>query len=459
VKILLGVHQFFPEFRGGTEILTLSTARELKARGHDVSIVTGYPASKNTPETERFDRYDFEGLPVERFYHAHAQTAQQDIAHAEYNNLFFASRFRGLLTRLQPDVVHFFHLERLSASAIEVCQDLRIPTVYTPTDYWAICPSHQLRLPDQSFCSGPDALGVNCIRHLVSLVPRLLPLRGPLQMVPDWLIKPTVATINRDFPLKPQFAKSVTAVSSRLAFMRLQISRVDAVLAPNRSIESAFADNGFATANFRVIPYGISQPIVKNPSPKKPRQAAPRDLRLGFIGTLSDHKGAHVLIEAVRLLAGAPLQVDIYGATDQFPEYVARLRALTAQDLRLTLRGTFDNQDIGTVMSSLDALVIPSLWRENTPLVLYSAQMARLPVIASDVAGIAEVVEHGVNGLLFRVGDAQELASIIQRALSEKDLLRRLSAAAKTPKSITEYTDELIGVYTEVNSAKRAQLL
>ena len=186
-------------------------------------------------------------------------------------------------------------------------------------------------------------------------------------------------------------------------------------------------------------------------------QAAGRELRLGFIGTLSDHKGAHVLIEAVRLLAGAPLEVDIYGATDQFPAYMARLRGLAAEDQRITFRGTFDNGDIGDVMSSLDALVIPSLWRENTPLVLYSAQMARLPVIASDVEGIAEVVDHGVNGLLFRMGDAQGLASIIRRVLDEKDLLRRLSAAAKTPKSIAEYTDELLAVYSELQRAKGAQ--
>jgi glycosyltransferase involved in cell wall biosynthesis len=457
VRILLGVHQFFPEFRGGTEILTLSTARELKARGHDITVLTGFPAPKDTPEAERFDSYDFEGLPVERFFHAHVHTARQDVAQAEYNNLFFASRFRGLLTRLQPDVVHFFHLERLSASALEVCHDLRIPTIYTPTDYWAICPSHQLRLPDQSFCPGPDALGVNCIRHLVGLVPRLQPIRGPLQLLPDWLMKPVVATLNRDLPLKPQFAKSVSAVSRRLAFMRHQVGRVDAVLAPNRSIVSVFADNGFSTANFRVIPYGISQHIVKNTSPKNLRQGA-GGLRLGFIGTLSDHKGAHVLLEATRLLSGTPLQVDIYGATDQFPEYAARLRCLAAQDPRITLRGTFDNGEIGTVMSSLDALVIPSLWRENTPLVLYSAQMAKLPVIASDVAGIAEVVEHGVNGLLFRVGDAQGLASNIRRVLDEKGLLQRLSAAAKPPKSITQYADELVGVYTEV-AAKREQFL
>ena len=79
-------------------------------------------------------------------------------------------------------------------------------------------------------------------------------------------------------------------------------------------------------------------------------------------------------------------------------------------------------------------------------------------MIASDVAGIAEIVEHGVNGLLFRVGDAQELASNIRRVLDEKGLLQRLSAAAKTPKSITQYADELVGVYTEV-AAKREQFL
>jgi glycosyltransferase involved in cell wall biosynthesis len=449
MKILIGVHQFFPEYRGGTEILALSTAKELQARGFEVSVVAGAPAPKDLPESERFDRYVFEGIPVERFRHAHVKTAGQNIAEAEYNNKFFANWFRELIRELRPDVVHFFHLERLSASAISVCREAGIPTIFTPTDFWAICPAHQLRLPDQSFCQGPDSVGSNCVRHLVSLVPRLEPMRAAVEKLPNWMMQAMVRTIAKQFPLKPDVAESVTAVSKRLSFLSQQIGVVDAILVPNRSMQSSFAENGFDLKNFRLVPYGISQPRGER---KKKNDGV---LKIGFIGTLSDHKGAHVLIQAARALRDVALEVHIYGAMDQYPEYVARLRVLASGDRRIFFKGTFDNAHIGDVMSSLDVLVVPSLWRENTPLVLYSAQMFKLPVIGSNVEGISEVVQDGQNGLLFPVGDTQALAAAIARIAQDRGLLETFSAAAKKPKTIAEYTDELVGVYSELTSLKR----
>src|SRR3954453_16743152 len=73
MKILLTVHQFFPEYFSGTEVLTYSVARELLSRGHAVAVMTGFPARKNLPPHERLDEYQIDGIHVFRFHHAYVR--------------------------------------------------------------------------------------------------------------------------------------------------------------------------------------------------------------------------------------------------------------------------------------------------------------------------------------------------------------------------------------------------
>jgi len=99
-------------------------------------------------------------------------------------------------------------------------------------------------------------------------------------------------------------------------------------------------------------------------------------------------------------------------------------------------------------------LVVPSLWYENTPLVLYSAQAAGCPVLATNLGGLSEVIEHGVNGLLFPSGDASALAQAIARIANDRNLLEQMRIHSRPPKSDTQYVDELLAMYAEVFKEK-----
>jgi len=120
-----------------------------------------------------------------------------------------------------------------------------------------------------------------------------------------------------------------------------------------------------------------------------------------------------VLIEAVRSLPETiQLEVNIYGNIRQDPDYADRLKAIAGDDARISFCGTFPNERIGEIFEKIDVLVVPSIWFENTPLVIYSALAAGCPVIATDLGGLSEVIEDRINGLLFRKGDVTGLAEI-----------------------------------------------
>jgi len=449
MKILLTVHQFLPDYASGTEILALHTALELQSRGHEVQVFTALPAASAIPDQEHFDHYVFEGIPVTRFKHAHCPMGSQDnLTEQEYNNLLVAGQFARLVDAFRPDVVHFFHLMRLSASIVDVCVDKDIPTVLTPTDFWLVCPMCQLRLADGTMCAGPDPWAANCVRHLATLkMPGLA--ADVLNRLPAAAVSGMVRIANLGAFRSSGSARMVAALSRRKGFLGARMNRIGKVLAPTRFMQQALERHGLAPAHINYLPYGIRLP------PKLPGKSARHGpLRIGLIG-LGEHKGAHILIQALHELVDGNLQLRIYGRPDDFPAYFKRLKHLAGDDARVEFHGAFPNDQIGAILADLDILAVPSIWFENAPLVVYSAQAAGRPVIASDVAGISELITHDENGWLFPAGDSHRLAAILSELVNDRDQIARLSGNARMPKSISSYADDLLAVYDELGAQER----
>lgn len=452
MRVLLTTHVFLPDYSSGTEILTLNTAKELQRLGHRVEICTGFPARPGLADSQRFDEYEYAGIKVNRFFHnAEPMGGQSNIVEAEYNNLFFARWFREYLAHYKPDMVHFFHLWLLSASAIDVCHELNIPTVMTPTDFWLICPNNQLRLPDNSLCTGPNRNSVNCIKHAVSNnQPPYI--SWIFNRLPDRTVTAMIWALNHGFFSGAWFSPWVRALHQRAGFLRQRMNMLDRVIVPTRLMEKMLVNNGLSPEKVIFSRFGIS-PMV---SSEAHSQDLTGKLRVGFIGGLSEHKGAHLLISAIRLLPGdLSLELRIYGKSTDYPKYYERLKQLANADPRIHFCGTFPNDMIGKIFVELDILVVPSIWYENTPLVIYSAQAAGCPVIASNLGGMAEVVEHEKNGLLFEAGDVAGLASTIERLAHDRKLLRQLAENAPKPKPISDYVAELEIIYDDVLRERR----
>jgi glycosyltransferase involved in cell wall biosynthesis len=109
-------------------------------------------------------------------------------------------------------------------------------------------------------------------------------------------------------------------------------------------------------------------------------------------------------------------------------------------------------------MSGIDVLVVPSIWPENAPLVIQEAFMARVPVIASHVGGIPELVRDGQNGLLFETGNSVDLQAKMERLIDDPSLLPIYSGNAERIKSIEENAAELEQIYERLIRQKGSRL-
>lgn len=445
MKILLTTHQFFPQYAAGTEVLTCSVARELIRRGHDVRVLTGFPGDAALNDGARFDEYDFEGIHVYRFNHAYVAMGDQiSMIEIGYDNHLAADYFGKILRLFSPDVVHFFHLNRLGTGLIERAINDGIPSFMTPTDFWVICPTGQLMFSDGRLCSGPSAHAGNCVKHFAYDRVRGSVVRAAVRSVPtvvaDTLVKLTQKGALPSYPMGVE----VDALGSRLAVNVSRLNRLNAILAPNRFMTEKLVQYGVNSSRVIETAFGIDmQPSVSGDRARNSSHA----LRIGFIGTLAPHKGCHILIAAFKRLPPGQAILKIYGKRDDFTEYFSLLHQLAEDDPRIEFCGVFPNSSIGEVFAGLDVLVLPSLWYENTPLTVYSAQASRCPVIASDFPGISQVIEHEVNGLLFEAGSSAALAKQLFRVAQSAELLTTLSGNSRKPKSTSSYVDELLNIW------------
>ena len=109
-------------------------------------------------------------------------------------------------------------------------------------------------------------------------------------------------------------------------------------------------------------------------------------------------------------------------------------------------------------MADVDWVVVPSIWWENSPLVIQEAFLHGRPVICSDIGGMAEKVTDGVNGLHFRVGDPEDLARVIAQAAGSSQLWRTLTAGVQPVYPMRTHTEELTQLYDDLLAERRVAI-
>ena len=197
-------------------------------------------------------------------------------------------------------------------------------------------------------------------------------------------------------------------------------------------------------------------------SPRPPRTLPPggkRD-RFGFFGQVTEFKGLHILLDAVlrvpeEVWGGATL--NVFGGNLEFQPEAFRAhftQLMERAGRRARFHGPYRPEDLHGLMAGMDWVVMPSIWWENSPVVIQESFLHRRPLIVSDIGGMAEKVRDDVNGLHFRVGSPEDLADRLTRALVEPGLWDRLSAAAPVPIDLSEFARLHLEVYRDARPAK-----
>jgi glycosyltransferase involved in cell wall biosynthesis len=445
MRLLHAIHDFLPRHRAGSEIYALALGRELARRHHVTILCADYdPARTHGDVVWRIQ----DGLPVVEIVNNWICGSFEDT----YRPPVMGDRLRHVLRAVQPDIVHVHNLLNLSFDLPALARAAGIPVVATLHDYTLVCASggqrihradghvcHEIDVDRCARCFGESPFSARMSLGVIAAAP------APVRRLAGLARKrmPGLTTRIADAAPRPAGIDG-TDIARRLAAARDAWQQVELFVAPSASMAEEFARLGVSPSRIRVSDYGFP---LRDDLPAPP--PAGGRLRIGYVGSLVWHKGAHVLIEALRTLPPSSYEVKVFGDPRVSPGYAAEVRAAAA-GLPVTFAGAFEPGKSDEAYAAIDVLVVPSLWLENSPLVIHEAYQACRPVIGSRIGGISELVRDGWNGLLVEPGSSRALAAALSQVIAQPECLREFAGRLPRVKSIQDDCLEWEARYAEV---------
>lgn len=371
MKMLYVVHQFFPYFYSGTELLTRNLATYIKKLGHSSAVLSYIPNSnRDGVKKERVDNLDV--------YFARVQQ-ESPLRDVSLHNKDVYEQIRLLIKDMRPDIIHFTHLRRL-AEVVFVAKKMRIPYIITLTDPWIICPKAIFLRNKVEPCPGPEN-GEACSKHCFG-------------------------KLNYDF-------------SKRLSVMKKILKNASYITYSSEALAKAVRENGLVEdrSNFLKIKHGYN--------PEKILKKKRKKFVFAYTGSLHPYKGAHVCVRAFTKLKNRSANLFIYGDKKHDSIYSRYLTKLAGKDKRIIFKGVYKQEETSKLMASVDCVVVSSIWQETHPFTAVAAVAYKTPVLGSKTGGIPEIVKDGQTGFLFKPGDSNDLSKKMKKIM-QKEIYKKM---------------------------------
>lgn len=393
MKILKVIHGYPPNYNAGSEVYSQSICNELSKK-HKVSVFTR-EENPYEPCYRIREQKESENLTL---YFVNNPQGKDGYRHKEMDD-----NFAKLIKEIKPDVAHVGHLNHLSTGLIDELNKLKIPIIYTLHDFWLMCPRGQFLTRGISssnnfrLCDKQDdtKCATDCYKAYFS--GREEKESGDLRSWSKW-------------------------INSRMEETKSSIAKVDLFIAPSHYLRNRYVKD-FSIPDNKIIylDYGFPTEYLtqSEKSEKKTKYT------FGYIGTHIPAKGVNHLIKAFKQI-DQPASLKIFGRPNGQSTNALKELAKSSKN-EIVFAGEYVNHNLANdVFSNVDCIVVPSIWGENSPLVIHEAQSCKVPVITADYGGMKEYVKHEINGLLFEHRNINSLAQQLNFAISNPDKMIEL---------------------------------
>jgi glycosyltransferase involved in cell wall biosynthesis len=450
MKIVLCTRRFVVPFIGGVDVYSDRLRRAFLRLGHEVIIVAFDSRSDQnglaiTTEADEYDKtrvirikFSFSNRPKEYF----------DLAYdPELGSV------AGLIFKQEkPDIIVFMNFYTLSLSVVQEAKKQDIPVAHIATDFLPICRRGTLIRFDGKPCKTGESIKA-CSSCFVTH--RLLGKFGAkiLNQIPEehilrWSSHYDLSEKSHPRRVRLPYLKQAAVMKKRLEVIKPIRESIDVILAPTRYTAEMFQKSGLSKpGQVYYLPFAVDAI-----QPTQNQKFFPVDhTRFLFIGRLQPYKGAHLLVDAFLDLANPKgSTLTIYGTPDGHEPYYEHLRKKIALHPHIRFAGKIANTDLVDAFSKADYFVLPSIWHENSPLILLDALQLSTPVIASDIGGVSDLIEDCVNGILFPMGDKQALQQVLQSVIDQPLLRAKLTRNNSLP-LIDDYANQVIELCVKQN--------
>ncbi len=443
MRVLHVPYNYYPDPVGGTEVYVAALAREQRARGFDPMIAA---PGNSTQE------YSHAGLPVFRF----AGRTSMPLADMYGDGDPEAARnFEPVLDRFRPDVLHIHaRSQAVSVLLVRAAKKRGIPVVFTFHTPTVTCASGTMRHLGKQPCDGEMRVS-RCAACMVQGKGAPLALARIAGVLP-----PATGRFLGAAGLEGGMwtaLRSTELLEVRGAAVRRMLNEADHICAVCQWVKDVLLRNGIPSCKITLsrqgVPYAVAAPAAA------PGRGESGTLRLVFLGRFERMKGLDAVVEAMGSVSSPAVTLDIFGIaqSEAARRERDRLKDRIAGDPRIRFCDPVGAEQVVSLLAGYDALLVPSLWLETGPLVVYEAFAAGIPVVGSNLGGIAELVDDGVNGLLVEPGIAGDWAKAILRLVEEPALIARLAAGPKNIRTAEDTARDAAAVYARVVERRTAE--
>jgi glycosyltransferase involved in cell wall biosynthesis len=428
---------FYPDPSGGTEVYVKSLA--LRQQQYGANVVIAAPGKETSS-------YEYFGLPVRRFAISNEVT---DLG-ALYGegDVKTAGAFSEILDEERPDVVHMHAFTReVSLLALREARRRGIKVIFTYHTPTVSCLRGTLLRWGAEVCDGSlDARAcAACMLHSLGMSKTGSVIMGNLPKFVGGL----AGSAGLSGGLWTAVRMSNLVALRHGAFQAL-MKEADQVVALCQWTKDLLIRNSVPVEKITVSRHGI---LTNNPRTEildgEDRRQAATPVRIAFLGRMDRTKGPDILIRALRSLPEAPVELHLYGIV-QDPssnDYLNQLRELAGTDPRVSLLPAVPGEQVVSLLQGYHLLAVPSRWLETGPLVVLEAFAAGTPVIGSNLGGIAELIEHEVNGMLVETDSVEAWSQALQRCHEDQALLEELRRGISAPRDMSVVAQEMLRLY------------
>lgn len=425
MHILKIIHGYPPNYNAGSEVYSQSICNEL-SKHHRVSVFT----REENPYSPDFGIRHQNANDNLNFYFVNNPQGKDGYRHKQLDD-----NFAKLISEIKPHIAHIGHLHHLSTGLVDELNKQKIPIVFTLHDFWLMCPRGQFltrsigKEHNFQLCSGQQdyKCATDCYKVYFS---------------------------GREADEEQDTEHWSSWTHQRMTETKSIIDKVDLFIAPSSYLRNRFVKE-FSVPKNKIIYLDYGFPTQYLTQTEKSKEKT--NFTFGYIGTHITSKGVNQLIEAFRKIE-EPATLKIYGRHNGQSTNALKLLAAISNN-KIEFAGEYINQNLADeVFSKIDCIVVPSIWAENSPLVIHEAQSCKVPVITADFGGMKEYVQHKVNGLLFEHRNTNSLKEQLRFAIANPNLLKQFgergylfSEDGSVP-NIQDHCNELTKIYQRFTS-------
>ncbi|MDZ8055073.1 MAG: glycosyltransferase [Aulosira sp. ZfuVER01] len=437
MKVIQTLGCYFPESSGGTEVYVDGLVNELNSQG--VKSIVAAPQTSTQEIT-----YEYNGVTVYR-YPVFGELTLEQIRDLTPHSGF--EYFAQWLDQQKADIYHQHSwVTGCSIHHLQQAKKLGLSTVVTVHVPGNICMRGTMLVNGKKVCDGhiEQVRCGSCWGMARGIPASLAPLMSRIPLSLSAIASSSFST-NR---LATAFA-TPALVATHQNRLQEMVALADRVVVVCQWLYDALRINGIPKEKLVLCRQGVDPTLKTIPNLKRSIHMS-RPLRIGFLGRWDKIKGIHVLVEAVcRLPLNVSVELVIHGLAqgDEGRAYQQQVFAKAANDPRIRFAEPLPRAAVPDALANFDVLAVPSQWLETGPLTVLEAQAVGTPILGSDLGGIAELVEHGVNGWLVPSNDVEAWCEAIYCFAKDRNLLAKLRLGINPVRTMREVALEIVEIY------------